>query len=487
MVATGALPRSQVIREARARRALIAKLARDDINVFCEYVLKDEKTGAPVAQARHHVAWQQLADENDRLLVWAHIESGKTQQLSVARTLWALGRDTSKRCLVLSNTKQQATKVANVIRQYIESSSELHDVFPNLEPGEPWGANAFSVKRKTIAKDPSVQCSGVHGNVQGARLDEVVMDDVLDYENTLTEDGRKGTIDWVKSAVFGRTTDGSKVRVIGTAFHPQDLLHHLARQGYAAYRYPIVDEEGHPRWPERWPLERIAQKVRDLGPIEAARQLMCEARDDSTARFKREWIETGLRLGDGKSLASALQVVPPGYRTFTGVDLAVQRKDANDETCLFTIAVDPYGLRSVLNVDAGKWGGPEIVMKIKQAHTRYQSICVVENNAAQDFIVQFTLAGDAVPIVPFTTGSNKAHPEFGVESMATEMMNGKWAIPNHGGIMHPEVAKWVDEMLFYNPLAHTGDRLMASWFAREGIRIGSKAIETRGMRDFNRR
>jgi hypothetical protein len=26
------------------------------------------------------------------------------------------------------------------------------------------------------------------------------------------------------------------------------------------------------------------------------------------------------------------------------------------------------------------------------------------------------------------------------------------------------------EMLFYSPEAHTGDRLMASWFAREGAR-----------------
>ena len=360
-------------------------------------------------------------------------------------------------------------------------------MFPDLQPGEPWGTNAFSVSRATISKDYSVQTSGVHGNIQGARLDRVRLDDLLDYENTHTEEARKGLIEWYKSAVTGRYTDPCRVLGVGTAFHPQDILHHLARQGFAAFKYPVVDQDGHPRWPERWPVARIAQRVRELGPLEAPRQLMCEARDDASARFKREWVEVALRLGDGTSLASALQVVPHGYRTYTGVDLAVQQKDDNDLTALFDIAVDPYGNRSVLNIESGRWSGPEIVTKINQHHQRYQSIIIVENNAAQDFIVQFARAGSAVPIIPFTTGRNKAHPEFGIEGLATEMAAGKWRIPNRGGVMHPEVQAWVDEMLYYNPSAHTGDRLMASWFAREGCRLGMRAIENHGGVDFNRR
>lgn len=487
MLVRSQVSRSQLIREARARRALLVRLARTDINVFCEVVLKDELTGAPVIQAPTHHAWHKLADEHDRLLIWAHIESGKTQQLSIARTLFELGRDPSLRNLVLSNTKTQAGKLADSIRRYIETSSDLRDVFPNLQPGEPWGSNAFSVKRPTISKDPSVQTAGVHGNILGARLDRVLFDDVLDYENTQTQDQRKGLIEWVASTVLGRIVEGGRMRGVGTAFHPQDLYHHFARSGWAAYRYPVVDADGHPRWAERWSLERIAKKVQELGPIEAQRQLMCEARDDSTARFKRDWIEIGLRLGEGTSLASALHVLPPGYRTYTGVDLAVQQRDANDWTVLFTIAIDPHGNRNVLNIEAAKLAGPEIVQKINQAHQRYQSIVIVENNAAQDYIRQFAVAGSAVPIIPFTTGRNKAHPEFGIESLATEMSQGKWRIPNHNGKMAPEVALWVDEMLFYSPAAHTGDRLMASWFAREGARLGVRAIENHTSVDFNRR
>lgn len=465
-------------RWARAQREQAVRRARTDVNAFCEFVGRDEKTGEGILQAPMHIAWHDLLDRHDRTLIWSHVEGGKSSQLSILRTLYELGRDPSLRFLLLCNTKDTARKLARQIRNYIESSDELHDVFPDLLPGDPWGEYAFSVKRSTHAKDPSIQTSGVHGNILGSRIDRLVGDDILDWENTRTEDQRKNLIDWWQSTPVGRLTDDARVRVVGNAFHIQDLYHHLARQeGWEAVRYPVL-ENNIPRWPERWPMARIEKKAIELGPLEAARQLMCMSRDDASARFRREWIEVALRLGDGTELASALQVVPRGYRTFTGVDLAIQQHSAADSTVLFSIAVDPYGVRNLLSIESGKFPGPVIVDKIIEAHRRYQSIVVVENNAAQDYILQFARAKSAVPVVPFTTGRQKAHPEFGVESIAAELAGGKWKIPNRAGKVHPEVQKWIDEMLYYDPETHTGDRLMACWFAREGVRIGDRAPKT---------
>jgi hypothetical protein len=160
------------------------------------------------------------------------------------------------------------------------------------------------------------------------------------------------------------------------------------------------------------------------------------------------------------------------------VDLAIQQHSGADLTVFFTILVHPNGDREVLNLESGRMAGPDIVNKIREVHHRYQGIVFVENNAAQDFILQFTRYGSAVPVRPFTTGRNKAHPEFGVESMAAEMAGGKWIIPNVNGKMHPELDAWVNEMLYYDPRSHTGDRLMASWFAREAARQGNIRAES---------
>lgn len=457
---------------SRAKRIEMAR--KGHLKSFCELVMINEESGLPIEMAPFHMEWHQLADKYNRLLIWSAIEHGKTQQMAVARTLWDLGRNPNLRNVICSSTKGQAKKIARSIKGYIEGSEPLRAIFPDLTPGTPWGESDFTVQRTSFAKDPSVQCTGLHGNILGARIDRLVLDDILNYENTRTSHARKDVKNWVKSTLLGRLTKNAQVRNIGNAWHPEDLLHEFAKmKSWNAFSYSALLPDGTPRWPEAWNAARLEAKLEELGPIEYARQLLCQARDDSSSTFKRLWIERCLELGDGRVLAQALSVIPRGYQVYTGVDLAVQKKDASDLTVLFTIAIDPFGQRHVLEIDSDKLSGPEIVNKIKSVHKRFGSIVIVENNAAQDFILQFTRGSSAVPIKAFTTGRNKADPSHGVQSLATEMYNGKWTIPSaeNGQVLHPEVAAWVDEMLYYDPAGHTGDRLMASWFAREGARM----------------
>ncbi len=471
-----------------ARQARIRLARKGHVQSFCELVMVDEETGGPIDMAPIHLAWHTLADEYDRLLIWAHVESGKTQQMAIARTLMDLGGNHNLRTAIVSNTKGQSVKIARAIKSYIETSAPLHAIYPDLLPGKPWGEQQFAVRRDTHAKDPSVQCAGVHGNILGSRIDRLVLDDILDYENTRTAHARNDLKHWYKATLGGRFTKHSRIRSIGTAWHPEDLLHEFAKSRlWQAFIYPVVDAEGKPRWPERWSLERIENKREELGPIEFTRQMLCQARDDSTSIFKREWIERCLQLGDGRVMASALTVLPPGYSTYTGVDLAVSKRDSADYTCFFTISVDPFGNRHVLEIDTGRWSGPEIILKLQSVHRRFQSICIVENNAAQDFIVQFARGASAVPVRAFTTGRNKAHPAHGIQSLATEMYNGKWFIPNDSGVLSKEVSGFVDEMLYYDPAGHTGDRLMAAWFAREGTRMATKKAKQLPNFDLMRR
>lgn len=473
----------KVQHEAKIARAAFQALARDDAATFIEYVLRDELTGEPVVLADPmHFKWHDLADKHDRLILLSHVEAGKTTSLSVGRVLWELGRKPSQRVAIVSNTSGQAQKIVRAIAGYLERSLPLREVFPKLRPGKagPWTTTQLTVDRHTNAKDPSVQACGVHGSIVGARIDLLILDDLLDYENTRTSAARDDVWDWVHSSLFGRLTEDARVIAVGNAYHRDDLLHRLERnkQMWSTYRFPVVSADGKPSWPARWSLQRIAQKRDELGPVEFARQMLCQARDDADARFKREWLDICLRRGQGRSLVNALPNIPAGCAVYTGVDLAVQQHSGADLTVLFTILVHPDGTREVLNIESGRLAGPEIVQRIQQVHHRYQGVVIVENNAAQEFILQFTRQASAVPIKPFTTGRNKAHPEFGVESLAAEMAAGKWIIPSGpGGKLQPEVDAWVNEMLYYDPRSHTGDRLMASWFAREGVRMGSIKAE----------
>lgn len=468
-------------RRARGGLDRLRPLALSDPALFNAMIIRDETTGEPIHLAPMHEAWHDLIDQHDRLVIWSHTEAGKSQQVSIGRTLYELGRNNSCRVAIVSNTHGQAAKLIRSISKYIEQSDELRAI-TGLRPGDPWSANQLYVQRPLISKDPSVQACGIGGNILGARVDFLILDDVLDYENCRTADQRKKLIEWYDATLAGRLTATARVCVVGTAFNPDDLLHNLARrQGWKAVRYPVINETtGTPRWPERWPQERIERARQDRGPIEFARQMLCKPRTDEEARFRWEWIAKCLARGNGRRLAYGLQSVPPGCRVVTGVDLGVQQHSSADLTVMTTIIIHPNEDREILNIESGRWSGPDIVGRIIDQHRRYQSIVVVENNAAQDYIRQFARGQSAVPIRGYTTGRTKAHPEFGVEGIATELSMGKWIIPCDGDQRHPEVEALLNEMLYYEPTAHTGDRLMSLFFAREGARMtGAKAATGR--------
>lgn len=466
----------------------LAAAARNDPAVFCQFVLKDESTNEPITLAPMHEEWHDILTKYQRTVLWAHTEAAKSSHVSVGRALWEIGKNPSIRILVLCASLGGGKKIVRAIKNYIENSVEYRMVFPHVVPDKRdttglWTADAFIVRRPTASRDPTVQASGFGGNILGGRYDLIIIDDYLTAENTYSDAQRETFYGWLKSTIEGRKTGDARLWFIGNAWHPDDAMHRYAAETRTfSKKYPVL-VDGVSSWPQRWPLSRIEEEIEDRGPIESRRSLFCDPLVDAERRFKLDYIRAALLNGDGLELAYSLAIIPVGYQVITGVDLAVTKKDTGDETALVTIAVEERRqIRSLLDVDAGRWSGPEIVERIKDVNARYNSIVWVESNAQQLFLKQFVNDQTAVPVKAFYTGRNKHDPAFGLESLAIEMSASKWIFPNHGATalgpnvlqarMHPQVKKLVQEMLSYDPASHTGDRLQAMWIAREGARKG---------------
>lgn len=491
-----------ISRAARIRRAREA-LARHDGAAFNAYVLRDETTGRPVANAPIHIALHRAIDQHPRLAVFAHIESGKSSSISIGRSLYELGRNRNLRILIVSNTGGQAVKIVRSIANYIEISPEFHRVFPNCRPDEPWTHSGLTVHRDYIAKDPSIAATGVHGAVLGARIDLLILDDILDYENTRTPEQREDLARWYRATLAGRLTENARVIAVGTAWHPEDLMHMLAKTRlWHRERFPIQDKNGASTWPARWSLKRIADKREELGPIEAARQLDCIAVDDKTSRFQLDGIKKCLALGNGVDMRPDLMgddgkllPLPEGAHVAVGVDLGFTKKarPGGAKTVFTATLFYADGTRQLLWIESGNFSGPEIVFKALDYHRRFGANVYVESNAAQRLILDFALDPHyaellakelgpgfdpgLIPVMPFQTGMNKWHPTFGIESLATELLMTKWLIPNedydpetNAGTAHAEVISLIRAMRSYDPNGHTPDHLMSLWFCREGGR-----------------
>lgn len=489
MTRTDARSHERAIAAAQTIGPALAKLAevsREDPAVFCQFVLRDETTGDPIQLAPIHEEWHDILTKHRRVVLFSATELGKTTQISLGRVLWEIGKNPNIRILILSAAAGTAKKIVRSIKNYIENSVEFRMVFPGTVPDKSdttglWRDDSFIVRRRAMPKDPTVQASGFGGNILGSRYDIIIIDDYLTAENTYSDHGRQKFYGWLKSTIESRRTADAPLWFIGNTWHPDDAMHrYAAEQSTYSQKFPVLID-GESAWPKVWPLDRIEQEIVNRGPIESRRSLFCEPVADADRRFKLEYIRAALANGDGIELAYSLVVVPSGYRTVTGVDLAVTKKTTGDETALVTIAVrERDQTRQILDIDAGRWGGPEIVSRIKDVNQRYNSLIVVESNGQQRMLKQFVNDQTAIPVKAFYTGKNKYDPAFGIESLAIEFSAGKWILPNRGGeakglhaSMHPQVKKLIDEMLRYDPASHTGDRLIATWIAREGARMAA--------------
>lgn len=485
--------RKLALERAAAREELQVRRAREDSGHFVEYVMRNEADGSMLRNAQFHWDWHNTMQENEHVVLIAAVEHSKSQSVSVGRVLFELGINPNARIALISSTEKLAKKPLKQIRAEIERNPRLHRVFPHLRRSsrseDPWTSTAITVERQTTARDPSIQVLGAFGAIVGSRLDIIVLDDVLSFENTRTEEQRKKIIEWFDTTVYTRAVIHAKVYAIGTPWHPEDLLHELSkRPAFAVRRYAAVENphdpprKWRPIWPEQWPLERLLHRRANMPEAHFIRKYLCQVRLDSTSRFQEIWMRWMRDLGKRRTfeLTSPPRRYPrgPALPCFTGMDLGVGGKKNSGLTVLVTIAVLPDGRRLIVNIESGQWQAPEIIANLKRTRRVYNSEVLVESNGAQKYLVQLTQSTGIHG--RDTNAQNKFHEQWGVESLAVELRNMLWVMPSgdDGKSVPEEGEALIKEMLHYDPEAHTGDRLMAFWLARECARLygGSKGM-----------
>jgi len=487
------LTREQLITRALARREMLRRKAQTCAGSLAEYILKDRQ-GLPIHNAPHHWDWHRHFDEHPLSVLISPVEHGKTQQIAVARTLSVLGQNPNAVGLMIGNTAHAARDTLRAVRQMIEESAELREVYPHLRRssrvGDAWSTDSLTVERDhRNQRDATLKAWGAHAKIQGARADFIIVDDVLNHETTASESQRKKLLEWFESIVNTRLVEGGVIWVIGTPWHPEDLLHTLAaRPAWHEKRYSAVEnpndppEFWRPIWPQTWPLPRLLERQQNTTPSNFQRKYLCRVTHDGTARFKSSHLRACGNLGRGvPPLAYAPKdVFRAPMPTFVGMDLgpgSSRRDGSGAVTAYVVLALQPDGRRRVLEVDGGPWTSPEIIERLELINERFTPQAImVESNATQVYITQMAEA-KALPVRAFFTGKNKWHPELGVEALSLGFQSMRYIVPTHREGWSDEVVPWADEQIArlmdgcanFDPSTHTSDYLMALWFAERAV------------------
>lgn len=477
--------------EVVGRRWRICFTAREPVFRLPRKLAKQQLGGSERSRWKHIVAIREIAsvpvrcisvDNADRtyLAGRAYTVTHNTSQIAIGRVLWELGRNPNLRVMLLYNAEDSAAKTLGAIKRYIESSKELHAVFPNLRRGSVWKDDQIFVQRTAYDRNPSIVAVGYNSRrIGGSRVDLLIVDDLLDAVVTATEAQRRKLSSWVKNTVFTRLTRTALVAFLTNAWHPRDLAHELVRErGWFSLKRPIRNTDGSISW-GRWTEARLKLVRKELGPLEYARAFECNPRDDEARVFRPEHVEAALAKGKGYSFLRGLSRMPDNCLIVTGVDLAAgdDAKTKGARTVLSSVFFHPNQDRQLVRLKSGRWRARQILDNVAAVGALYprNHWVVVENNGVQQYILDLAHENHVevgVALVPFTTGRNKADPRFGVASMSAEFEATRWILPSDcDEDEQEEVEGLVSDLIDYVPEAHTGDKLMATWMARE---IGRK-------------
>lgn len=180
-------------------------------------------------------------------------------------------------------------------------------------------------------------------------------------------------------------------------------------------------------------------------------------------------IQEGLKADD---------VIRRGLATAIGVDLSTPTRPG---TAIVAVGVDPVARRRMISrVVYGAWKGGDIIDALDGVCRLHPNLMfvMVENNGLQTLMLDMIEDRKAtlswwMKVEAFTTGKNKADPQYGLQAFDVEFKNKAWPFPGaelegHKAGCMCDWHRLKKEYSLY-PKFPTCDGIMATWFAKRAI------------------
>lgn len=501
------------IRESRKSLAKSEKPPVPDFDVFCRDYLKeplfphttnawDVLEGRPPRFMDPAMTYE--PGEQSRLIMNFPPSHAKTTTFSINYVVWRIHKNPGISILLVSKSQGFAKKILGAIKARLTDKAyrDMHIRFaPDggwRDADASWNATQIYVQGKyegETEKEPTVEVSGIGGQIYGGRFDIIILDDVVDNENAHRFEDQ---VDWAMTILDSRLPpDGGLMMVLGTRLAPSDLYAALRekrdddeQQFFTYFSQPAVLEytEKKENWRTLWPYQLGVEG----GPDSELRCMSCYRLEDDCSCAARNvvWLKprwTGVRLakkrfplGERRWSLVWQQMQIPADATFnqrtvtTSINRSRQsgvmrpgvmgHRSTGMQGLYVVLGVDPatVGFTAMVVMGIDRISGKRWVLdgfnnagttprmmrdKIKWFVDTYGvNEAVIERNAFQKFLtddpdlVQF-LQSRGCKRTPHYTTKDKVDPDFGVMSMAPLFESTGEPPKNGGGGMWKKVAQ----------------------------------------------
>jgi len=307
-------------------------------------------------------------------------------------------------------------------------------------------------------------------------------------EEVRSSDQREKTLEWMDKALLNTLERDSGFGMIGTVLHPLALLRTmLDRPDYITEIYRALTPDGRSIWPEKWPVEALDARRREIGDIAFNSEYMNEPIISENPVFLKEWFN----YYDPESVAFK-EDLRKGLYIVTSIDPAISKKDEADYTAIVTkgATFDPIPKVYTLEVKRGHWSLRDTVREAFLTAEKWnQRETLVETVAYQEALGQELRAEEEnrrrnIGVVEIRPDKDKERRAHAVSPM---YQNGQQYIDGNDRMQQ----RMIDEMIMFPTGDHDdmvdaavmGDQRIKDWGGRSQKSSGPIIVRSTSGRE----
>jgi len=327
---------------------------------------------------------------------------------AIAEILW----DPNVRMLIASKSHVNAVGMLTEIAGYFKYE-KFQDVFGDMTKSDKWDTYAINVSNRTIiAKEHTIDTTGVETALPSRHWDRLFVDDVCDEPTSRTKGQREKLHTWYYKTLDPCLMPEGKKVVQGTRYHHEDLYTELedGEMEGKTLILPIEDKEGRPADPERFPSEWIESKRKNAGRAIFDSQYMLNCDRMATSPFEWEGLSNYYNY---RNVEGSKAIVRDGNQIMVKKLLVVQGVDPATGTVgvggsyfsHVTVGIDPDAFIYILDYYFGRIPFHKQMSMISGYCKEWNAVAVgVESNAYQKVLVDSLRHEDArVPALSQST------------------------------------------------------------------------------------
>lgn len=202
----------------------------------------------------------------NRLCVAMPPRHSKSSMITLAFPLWLLSKNKDLNILIVNNSAGLSEKFGIQLREYIKRIGPEFDLY--LSEVKHSSTYIMFTNSDGELQKGSIRLVGASGSITGQDADYIILDDIYSGFDDITPSLLAKKIDWFKTIIEQRIEPHTKLVILHTRWHSEDLqgyLHEHYPDDYSFLEFPAIDEDGKALWPERYTIAEYNKKRVAMG------------------------------------------------------------------------------------------------------------------------------------------------------------------------------------------------------------------------------